>query len=96
MVKRGAPGQYAMPGYPPSQYTQPGYPPSMYDQPTYAAGGQPGMPMLPMPNMHPQQPHNGYGREYDGASSGESRPPWRAGGEGGPGVTAEPVRPRSG
>ncbi|XP_059921315.1 lipolysis-stimulated lipoprotein receptor isoform X1 [Gadus macrocephalus] len=69
MVKRGAPGQYAMPGYPPSQYTQPGYPPSMYDQPTYAPGGQPGMPMLPMPNMHPQQPHNGYGREYDGASS---------------------------
>ncbi|CAL8261847.1 unnamed protein product [Boreogadus saida] len=71
MVKRGAPGQYAMPGYPPGQYTQPGYPPSqgMYDQPAYAAGGQPGMPMLPMPNMHPQQPHNGYGREYDGASS---------------------------
>ena len=60
-VKHGLPSQYAPTLYAPSMYAQPAY------------GGQPGMPMLPMPNMQPQQQPNGYGREYDGASSGESR-----------------------
>ncbi|KAG7270374.1 hypothetical protein CRUP_003928, partial [Coryphaenoides rupestris] len=46
----------------------------MYAQPAYSVGGQPGMPLLPLPSsMHPQQ-HNGYG-QYDGASSGEVLPP---------------------
>ena len=62
----------------PSQYAPTLYAPSMYAQPAYTGGGQPGMPMLPMPNMHPQQQHNGYGREYDGASSGESGAAWWA------------------
>ncbi|CAL8288659.1 unnamed protein product [Merluccius merluccius] len=58
-VKKGIPSQYA-----PTLYA-----PSMYAQPAYTVGGQPSMPMLPLPSsMHPQQ-HNGYGREYDGASS---------------------------
>ncbi|CAL8248286.1 unnamed protein product [Lota lota] len=57
-VKHGVPSQYA-----PTLYA-----PSMYAQPPYTMGGQSSMPMLPIPNMHPQQ-HNGYGREYDGASS---------------------------
>ncbi|KAK5862007.1 hypothetical protein PBY51_017440 [Eleginops maclovinus] len=54
-------------GIPMSQYAPTLYAPSMYAQPAY---GQPGMPMLPLPNGagHPP-PHNGYSREYDGASS---------------------------
>uniref|UniRef100_A0AAQ4R0L9 LISCH7 domain-containing protein n=1 Tax=Gasterosteus aculeatus aculeatus TaxID=481459 RepID=A0AAQ4R0L9_GASAC len=68
-------------GVPMSQYAATLYAPSMYAQPAYAGttyGGppshHPGMPMLPVPNgSGPPPPHNGYGRDYDGASSGESR-----------------------
>lgn len=57
MVKSGVASQYA-----PTVYA-----PSMYGQPAY---GQPGIPMLPMPGGFPGQPSNGYGRDFDGASSG--------------------------
>lgn len=58
-------------GMPMSQYAPTLYAPSMYAQPAY--GGQPGMPLLPLPNgAGPLPPQNGYGRDYDGASSGES------------------------
>ncbi|KAM4580472.1 lipolysis-stimulated lipoprotein receptor isoform 2-T2 [Odontesthes bonariensis] len=61
-VKKGMPGQYAASYFAPSIYAQPVY------------GGpqshQPGMPMLPLPNgVGHAPPHNGYGRDYDGASS---------------------------
>nr|XP_055052963.1 lipolysis-stimulated lipoprotein receptor isoform X2 [Misgurnus anguillicaudatus] len=49
-----------------SQYAPTVYAPSMYGQPAY---GQPGIPMLPMPGQFPGQPSNGYGRDFDGASS---------------------------
>ncbi|XP_039662872.1 lipolysis-stimulated lipoprotein receptor isoform X2 [Perca fluviatilis] len=53
---------------PMSQYAPTLYAPSMYAQPAY--GGQPGMPLLPLPNgAGPLPPQNGYGRDYDGASS---------------------------
>ncbi|KAM4601008.1 lipolysis-stimulated lipoprotein receptor [Polymixia lowei] len=60
-VKKGVPSHYA-----PTLYA-----PSMYAQPAYVGGmNQPPMPLLPIPNgAGPQPPHNGYGREYDGASS---------------------------
>ncbi|XP_031169675.2 lipolysis-stimulated lipoprotein receptor isoform X1 [Sander lucioperca] len=55
-------------GMPMSQYAPTLYAPSMYAQPAY--GGQPGMPLLPLPNgAGPLPPQNGYGRDYDGASS---------------------------
>ncbi|XP_051535547.1 lipolysis-stimulated lipoprotein receptor-like isoform X2 [Myxocyprinus asiaticus] len=60
MVKSGVPSQYA-----PTVYA-----PSMYGQPAYGVGGvAPGIPMLPMPAGVTGAPSNGYGREYDGASS---------------------------
>ncbi|KAJ3598448.1 hypothetical protein NHX12_001958 [Muraenolepis orangiensis] len=46
----------------PSQYAPTLYPPSMYSQPGYI---QPSIPMLPLPGSQ----QNGYGREFDGASS---------------------------
>ncbi|XP_021416427.2 lipolysis-stimulated lipoprotein receptor isoform X1 [Oncorhynchus mykiss] len=56
----------------PSHYAPTLYAPSMYPQPPYGGGmQQPGIPMLPLPQgmggppLHP----NGYGREYDRASS---------------------------
>uniref|UniRef100_A0A4W5QI68 Lipolysis stimulated lipoprotein receptor n=1 Tax=Hucho hucho TaxID=62062 RepID=A0A4W5QI68_9TELE len=56
----------------PSHYAPTLYAPSMYAQPPYGGGmQQPGIPMLPLPQgmggppLHP----NGYGRDYDGASS---------------------------
>ncbi|XP_067221195.1 lipolysis-stimulated lipoprotein receptor isoform X1 [Chanodichthys erythropterus] len=57
MAKSGVPSQYA-----PTLYA-----PSMYGQPAY--GAAPGMPMLPMPMGVAGPPSNGYGRDYDGASS---------------------------
>ncbi|XP_074539903.1 lipolysis-stimulated lipoprotein receptor isoform X2 [Halichoeres trimaculatus] len=58
-VKKGVPSQYAPTLYAPSMYAQPAY-----------AGPQPAMPLLPLPNGAGMTPsHNGYGREYDGASS---------------------------
>ncbi|XP_049585307.1 lipolysis-stimulated lipoprotein receptor isoform X1 [Syngnathus scovelli] len=60
-VKKGMANQYATV-----------YAPSMYAQPAYSGPPihQPAMPLLPLPNgvgVPPSQ--NGYGREYDGASS---------------------------
>lgn len=55
-------------GIPPSQYAHTLYAPSMYGQPAY--GAAPGIPMLPMPAGVAGPPVNGYGRDYDGASSG--------------------------
>lgn len=51
------------------------YAPSMYAQPAYSGHllNQPSMPMLPLPNgAGPPPSQNGYGRDYDGASSGEN------------------------
>ncbi|XP_051963753.1 lipolysis-stimulated lipoprotein receptor-like [Xyrauchen texanus] len=60
MVKSGVQSQYA-----PTLYA-----PSMYGQPAYGVGGAaPGIPMLPMPAGFAGTPSNGYGRDYDGASS---------------------------
>ncbi|XP_051718612.1 lipolysis-stimulated lipoprotein receptor isoform X3 [Ctenopharyngodon idella] len=60
MAKSGVPSQYA-----PTLYA-----PSMYGQPAYGVGGAaPGIPMLPMPMGVAGPPSNGYGRDYDGASS---------------------------
>ncbi|XP_052432903.1 lipolysis-stimulated lipoprotein receptor isoform X2 [Carassius gibelio] len=60
MVKSGVPSQYAA-----SMYA-----PSMYGQPAYGVGGPaPGIPMLPMPMGAPGPLSNGYGRDFDGASS---------------------------
>ncbi|XP_037310438.2 lipolysis-stimulated lipoprotein receptor isoform X2 [Pungitius pungitius] len=59
-------------GGPMSQYAPTLYAPSMYAQPAYGGppSHHPGMPMLPMPNgAGPPHPHNGYGVDYDGASS---------------------------
>ncbi|KAJ7985361.1 hypothetical protein DPEC_G00351270 [Dallia pectoralis] len=57
----------------PSNYAPTLYAPSMYAQSQYAGGlqQQPGMPLLPLPHGAggQQQYPNGYGREYDGASS---------------------------
>uniref|UniRef100_A0A8C6LSC1 Lipolysis stimulated lipoprotein receptor n=4 Tax=Nothobranchiidae TaxID=405002 RepID=A0A8C6LSC1_NOTFU len=57
-VKKGLPTQYA-----PTLYA-----PSMYGQPIYGGsqGNQTAMPLLPIASGHPQ---NGYGHDYDGASS---------------------------
>ncbi|XP_051965538.1 lipolysis-stimulated lipoprotein receptor-like isoform X2 [Xyrauchen texanus] len=60
MVKSGVPSQYA-----PTVYA-----PSMFGQPAYGVGGvAPGIPMLPMPAGVAGAPSNGYGIDYDGASS---------------------------
>ncbi|XDV32045.1 hypothetical protein PO909_002946 [Leuciscus waleckii] len=54
----------------PSQYAPTVYAPSMYGQPPYGVGGAAhGLPMLPMPMGIAGPPSNGYGRDYDGASS---------------------------
>ncbi|XP_041648624.1 lipolysis-stimulated lipoprotein receptor isoform X2 [Cheilinus undulatus] len=61
-VKKGVPSQYAPTLYAPSMYAQPPYGGS--------AVNQPAIPLLPLPNgVGPAPPQNGYGREYDGASS---------------------------
>ncbi|KAF7670449.1 hypothetical protein LDENG_00074440 [Lucifuga dentata] len=59
-VKKGMPG-----------YASTLYAPNMYAQPAYAGVmNQPGLPLLPLPNgVGPPPPQNGYGREYDRASS---------------------------
>lgn len=51
------------------------YAPSMYAQPAYSGPlmNQPGIPLLPLPNgTGAAPPQNGFNRDYDGASSGES------------------------
>lgn len=59
-VKKGIPGSH----YAPTVYAS-----GMYAQPTYGPLlSQPGLPLLPLPNGA-GAPQNGYGREYDGASS---------------------------
>ncbi|KAM9309770.1 lipolysis-stimulated lipoprotein receptor isoform 2-T2 [Pholidichthys leucotaenia] len=55
-----------------SQYAPTLYAPSMYAQPAYSGplSVQPGIPLLPLPNgVGGPPPQNGYGHEYDGASS---------------------------
>lgn len=62
MVKSGVPSQYAA-----TLYAS-----SMYGQPAYGVGGPtPGIPMLPMPGGVGGPLSNGYGRDFDGASSGK-------------------------
>lgn len=62
-VKKGMGGQYAATLYAPSMYGQPAYTTSLLNQPN--------IPMLPIPNgAGGVPPHNGYGREFDNASSG--------------------------
>lgn len=68
-VKKGVASQYAPTIYAPSMYAQPAYSGPLINQP--------GIPLLPLPNgagagAGAVLPQNGYGREYDGASSGES------------------------
>uniref|UniRef100_A0A3Q2XXB8 Lipolysis stimulated lipoprotein receptor n=1 Tax=Hippocampus comes TaxID=109280 RepID=A0A3Q2XXB8_HIPCM len=61
-VKKGMANQYATTVYAPSMYAQPAYSGPLVHQPA--------MPLLPLPNgvgVPPSQ--NGYGREFDGASS---------------------------
>nr|XP_046255307.1 lipolysis-stimulated lipoprotein receptor isoform X2 [Scatophagus argus] len=61
-VKKGLPSQYAPTIYAPSMYAQPAYGGPLMNQP--------GMPLLPLPNgAGVLPPQNGYGRDYDGASS---------------------------
>lgn len=55
-----------------SQYAPTLYAPSMYSQPAYGGMNPQGIPLFPLPNgTGATQPPNGYGREYDGASSGK-------------------------
>lgn len=62
-VKKGVASQYAPTIYAPSMYGQP-----VYSNPLMT---QPGMPMLPFPKgAGGAPPQNGYGRDYDSASSG--------------------------
>ncbi|XP_067366962.1 lipolysis-stimulated lipoprotein receptor isoform X2 [Channa argus] len=61
-VKKGVPSHYAPTLYAPSMYGQPAYSGPLMNQPV--------MPLLPMPNgALPPHPQNGYGHDYDGASS---------------------------
>uniref|UniRef100_A0A3P8RYI6 Lipolysis stimulated lipoprotein receptor n=1 Tax=Amphiprion percula TaxID=161767 RepID=A0A3P8RYI6_AMPPE len=61
-VKKGVVSQYAPTLYAPSMYAQPAYSGPLINQPA--------MPLLPLPNgAGPPPPQNGYGRDYDGASS---------------------------
>ncbi|XP_041798983.1 lipolysis-stimulated lipoprotein receptor isoform X2 [Chelmon rostratus] len=61
-VKKGVPSHYAPTLYAPSMYAQPAYSGPLMNQP--------GMPLLPLPNgAGGVPPHNGYGLEYDAASS---------------------------
>ncbi|XP_041843929.1 lipolysis-stimulated lipoprotein receptor isoform X2 [Melanotaenia boesemani] len=61
-VKKGVPSQYAPTLYAPSMYAQP-----MYGGPQT---NQPGMPLLPLTSgVGGPVSHNGYSRDYDGASS---------------------------
>ncbi|XP_028986024.1 LOW QUALITY PROTEIN: lipolysis-stimulated lipoprotein receptor [Betta splendens] len=53
----------------PSQYAATLYASSMYNQPVYTGPMNQAIPMLPMPNGAGNPLHNGYGRDYDGASS---------------------------
>lgn len=62
-MKKGMGGQYAATLYTPSMYGQPAYSSPLMNQPS--------IPMLPVPNSAGGVPlHNGYGREFDKASSG--------------------------
>uniref|UniRef100_A0A8D2ZTU6 Ig-like domain-containing protein n=1 Tax=Scophthalmus maximus TaxID=52904 RepID=A0A8D2ZTU6_SCOMX len=61
-VKKGGSNLYAPTLYAPSMYAQPAYSGHLLNQPS--------MPMLPLPNgAGPPPSQNGYGRDYDGASS---------------------------
>nr|XP_057939668.1 lipolysis-stimulated lipoprotein receptor isoform X2 [Doryrhamphus excisus] len=61
-VKKGVANQYASTLYAPSMYAQPAYAGQLVNQPA--------MPLLPLPNgVGVPPPHDGYGRQYDGASS---------------------------
>ncbi|XP_062872689.1 lipolysis-stimulated lipoprotein receptor [Trichomycterus rosablanca] len=53
----------------PSQYAASMYAPSMYGQPMYVGGPSPAIPLLPVPQGIAAPPSNGYGREFDTASS---------------------------
>lgn len=54
----------------PSQYAASMFAPSMYAQPVYVGGPSPGIPMLPLSQGVAAPSSNGYGREFDTASSG--------------------------
>lgn len=54
----------------PSQYAASMFAPSVYGQPVYLGGPSPPIPMLPMPQGVNAPPSNGYGRDFDVASSG--------------------------
>ncbi|XP_022074284.2 lipolysis-stimulated lipoprotein receptor isoform X1 [Acanthochromis polyacanthus] len=61
-VKKGVASQYAPTLYAPSMYAQPAYGGPLINQPA--------MPLLPLPNgLGAPPPQNGYGHDYDGASS---------------------------
>ncbi|XP_068612664.1 lipolysis-stimulated lipoprotein receptor [Brachionichthys hirsutus] len=61
-VKKGMAGHYAPTLYAPSMYAQPAYSGQLMHQPA--------LPLLPLPNgVGALPPQNGYGRDYDGASS---------------------------
>ncbi|XP_027003780.1 lipolysis-stimulated lipoprotein receptor isoform X1 [Tachysurus fulvidraco] len=53
----------------PSQYAASMFAPSLYGQPAYMGGPSPPIPMLPMPQGVNAPPSNGYGRDFDAASS---------------------------
>lgn len=54
----------------PSQYAASMFAPNVYGQPVYMGGPSPPIPMLPMPQGVSVPPSNGYGRDFDAASSG--------------------------
>lgn len=54
----------------PSQYAVSMMAPSLYGQPAYVGGPSPPIPMMPVPQGVNAQHYNGYGRDFDAASSG--------------------------
>ncbi|TSN03411.1 Lipolysis-stimulated lipoprotein receptor [Bagarius yarrelli] len=53
----------------PSQYAASMFAPSLYGQPAYIGGPSPPIPMMPVPQGIGVPPPNGYGRDFDAASS---------------------------
>lgn len=53
----------------PSQYAASMFAPSLYGQPVYMGGPSPPIPMMPVPHGVGAPPPNGYGRDFDTASS---------------------------
>lgn len=53
----------------PSQYAASMFAPSLYGQPAYMGGPSPHIPMMPVPQGVGAPPPNGYGRDFDAASS---------------------------